>query len=149
MKKLFALTLGLLSATAMADQPIANGQPAVFLRVVDFSGKAPRPIEGNKVSISKKHQLCWATLNMSIVGKTRVTETFHSPSATNFKAENAQSYASNDKKDFMIVSEITPNNDQSISRCWQLEKKDPIGKYSLDVQVGDVTFSGLKFEVVK
>ncbi|MDY6215813.1 hypothetical protein [Actinobacillus porcinus] len=152
MKKLLALTLGLISTTVMAantqNQATTNGQPAAFIRVLDMSGKTPRPIEGNKVSLSKKQQLCWGTLNMTLTGKTRVTETFHSPAATKFTSDKDQSYASNDKKEFVIVSEVMPSNG-AISRCWQLEKKDPIGKYTLDVQVGDINFAGLKFEVVK
>lgn len=153
MKKQLALTLGLIATVTLAanaqNQPVANSQPAAFIQVLDLSGKTPRTISGNKVSLSKKQQLCWGTLNIKFTGKTRVTETFHSPAATKFTSDKDQSYASNDKKEFVIVSEVMPSKDNSISRCWQLEKKDPIGKYSLDVQIGDINFSGLKFEVVK
>lgn len=155
MKKLMMTTLALLSASVFAA-PKADvkpqkqaKQPTVVLNVVDVSGKAPKLIKGTKISRSQKQQLCWHSTNVPLTGRVRVAEAFYAPAPTNFASQGMSVRASEDKKEFLIVGDIIPDNKEHLSRCWRFDNKDPIGKYKLDVQIGDIVFKGLSFEITK
>lgn len=156
MKKMMIATLALVSATVMAapktETKVAdptNGQPAVVLNVYDFSSKSPRPVKGNKISQSKNQQLCWTSLNVPLTGRMRVAEAFYAPAPTNFASEGMSVTASEDKKEFLIVGDVIAKDQENITRCWRFGKSDPIGKYGMEVQVGNYVFKNLSFEVVK
>lgn len=156
MKKLLVLAISMISATTMAaegkknEEPKAfDGKPAIALRVIDFSGKAPRVIKGNKLSISKKQQLCWSSINVPVSGKVRVAEAFYAPAATNFSSPGMTINASADKKEFLIVGDVAATNNEYVTRCWKFDSKDPVGAYRMEVQIGDVVFKNLAFEITK
>lgn len=156
MKKMMIATLGLVSATAIAapktETKVAdptNGQPTVVLNVYDFSSKSPRPVKGNKISHSKNQRLCWSSLNVPLTGRMRVAEAFYAPAPTNFASEGMSVTASEDKKSFLVVGDVIAKDKENITRCWKFDKSDPIGKYEMEVQIGNYVFKNISFEVVK
>lgn len=156
MKKMMIVTLAMLSATTMAatktnikPENTPTAQPTVVLRVLDFSSKTPRPLTENKLSQSKNQQLCWSSVNVPLSGKVQFAEAFYAPAATTFTSEGMSVTASEDKKEFLIVGNVTFKDNTNLTRCWKFTKEDPVGHYRLDVQINDIIFKGLAFEVVK
>ena len=142
-------TLALISASVMAapktettstaKDPI-NGQPAVVLNVYDVSSKTPSLVN---------QQLCWSSLNVPLTGRVRIAEAFYAPAPTNFASEGMSVTASEDKKEFLIVGDVIAKDKENITRCWKFGKSDPIGKYGMEVQIGNYVFRNLAFEIVK
>ena len=156
MRKMMIATLALVSATAMAapktETKVAdptNGQPAVVLNVYDFSSKSPRLVKGTQISRSQNQQLCWSSLNVPLTGRVRIAEAFYAPAPTNFASEGMSVTASEDKKEFLIIGDVIAKDKENITRCWKFGKSDPIGKYGMEVQIGNYVFKNLAFEVVK
>ena len=158
MKKMMIATLALISASVMAapktettstaKDPI-NGQPAVVLNVYDVSSKSPSLVKGTQISRSQNQQLCWSSLNVPLTGRVRIAEAFYAPAPTNFASEGMSVTASEDKKEFLIVGDVIAKDKENITRCWKFGKSDPIGKYGMEVQIGNYVFRNLAFEVVK
>lgn len=156
MKNIFILTLSFFSAITMAvennkiaAQNASEKKPTVILRVMDFSGKVPRVVNSQKVSISKKHQLCWSTVNVPVSEKVRIVEAFYTPSATNFNSPGMTIKASEDKKEFLIIGDVNSVNNEYVIRCWKFDNKDPIGLYRMEIQVGNIIFKDLSFSITK
>ncbi|AWI51629.1 hypothetical protein AM202_02850 [Actinobacillus minor 202] len=155
MKKLVILSIGFITtaiASANEKQEIKlpfNGKPSVVLRVVDFSTKSPRVIDGKSVSISKKQQLCWSSVNVPVSSKVRIAEAFYTPAETDFSSPGMVINASDNKKEFLILGEVASVNNEYISRCWKFDTTDPIGTYHMEIQIGDFVFKNLSFNVIK
>lgn len=151
-----ALIISTQYSFAAADKPTEavlqpKDKPMVSLQVLDISKKNPQPIAGNTLSISKKqNQLCWRSYNMLIPNKVMIAEAFYAPDAIKFTSPNSTIEASKDKKEYLIVTEMTNmNTGKYVGRCWTFNKTDPIGKYKMEIQINDQVFKGLEFELVK
>lgn len=159
MNKLWAM-VALAMATnyslAAAEKKLAEpkpfeNKPAVILKVFDMSTKVARPIQGTTLSISKKqNQLCWYSINVPVQNKVMIAEAFYAPAKMKFVSSRSQVDSSEDGKNHTIITETSlVNHNQPLSRCWRFYKTDPIGKYKMEVQINDLIFKGLEFEIVK
>lgn len=128
-----------------------GGKPAVALQVFEVKNNVFKPIQGTKLSIRKKqNQLCWQSVNVPLQSNNMVAEAFYAPNEFKLNSPNSQITSSNDKKNHTIVTEIkTSEVSQYIRRCWSFDRKDPTGKYQMEVQINDHIFKGLEFEIVK
>lgn len=159
MKKVLTLLAAFTSFAAVAaeqpKQPVPTAteqkQPTMKLAVYDSSNKVAREIEGLKYSVSAKNQeLCWGVSNMQFNPKNSVTEVFLPPKPTKFLNPNASVVVGKDGKTTTIhTAEMSSYNNEAIWKCWKFDNKDPKGTYQLKVQVNDIVFGPLSFEVVK
>ena len=140
----------LVSATAFAENQPLNTQPMMKFGVFDTSNKVPREVAGNKYSISNKnHKLCWAAFNMPFQPTNQVIEVFNSPKKAKFSDPQGSAVSSKDGKTHTISLNMKSVNNEFIERCWNFDKNDPLGKYSLEVKVNNIGFPVQTFEVVK
>ncbi|MDD0824692.1 hypothetical protein PTQ27_09495 [Mannheimia sp. AT1] len=141
----------LAAAEKKANEPKPfDGKPTVGLHVFDTSTKVAKPISGNTLSISKKqNRLCWSSINVPLQNKVTIAEAFYAPDVLKIISEGSKVDSSADKKQHTIVSEITNVNTENLNRCWDFDKTDPIGKYQMEIQINDIIFKGLEFEIVK
>ncbi|MDO4697695.1 MAG: hypothetical protein Q4A60_03325 [Pasteurellaceae bacterium] len=156
MKKSLAITLGLLAGTALANQPNtsqAEAQPpSLTLEVFDTSTGVHSIVEGRKFSVSRKNiELCWTAFNLSIEPNNTSIEIFVSPKRATFVDQGSKISKSKDGRKHTITSTFsTDKTDQDLVRkCWKFDKKDPLGKYTLEVQVNNIKFPPQTFHVVK
>lgn len=150
MKKLVALTMGSLALFAnTVSIAETNQQPTLVLKVVDVSGKVRRPLEENKLSLSQKHELCWAAVNMPFLPNNQVVEVFQSPDKAKFAKADGNVVSSEDKKTHRVTFLKKSENNEYLSHCWKFDSSDPKGKYMLEVQVNNILFSPVAFEIVK
>lgn len=155
MKKRVVAALVLFSASVFAEskadiKPKEQGkQPTVFLGIIDISARSPKSIKGLKISRSKKQLLCWYSTNIPLTGKVRIAEAFYAPAPTNFTSQGMSVHASENKKEFLIVGDIIPDDKEHLSRCWEFNNKDPIGQYKLDIQISNLIFKDFSFEITK
>ncbi len=152
MKKSFVVLLGLLSAAALANN--AGGeqqgnQPMLNLAVYDTSTQVAKPL-GTQYSVSAKGiQLCWVAFNMPFSANNKVIEIFQSPDKATFSDTVGLVVSSEDKLWHKVSSSLSSQNNEFIQRCWAFDKNDPLGKYTLDIQINNVRFASQEFELVK
>ncbi|AUI66070.1 MULTISPECIES: pseudouridine synthase [Glaesserella] len=157
MKKYFALTMALVSVTAVANtnKPVNSHTaeqkpPMMVLTTVDVSGKVMKPLNSRVYSLSKaKTELCWEVFNIPFIAKNRITEVFDTPDTAKFTTTDSSIVSSNDNKTHTIITYQPSINNELIRRCWKFDKTDPLGTYKLTLQVNDVTFPTQTFSVVK
>ncbi len=155
MKKTLALflTTTLLSTAALATnaKKVANpSTPRLYLSVIDVSASKPVDLQKTEISRSAKQQLCWSATGGIFPTPSEVTEVFTSPKPTTFQAGDSFSMSSADKKVHTITSKKTPSNDNKVvSGCWQFDKTDPTGQYSLSVKIGNIQYGQLNFKVTE
>lgn len=169
MKKLItsALLLGL-SSMAMANiatptlaQPVleeaplvtmpeqATVEPKMILGTFERTNTGFKPTSQNAVSRSNPNmQICWIAFDLNMTPKVNVTELIISPQRTIFGTATGQSSSSADGKQHQILSTLD-NVNGTVSQCWQFDKTDPIGQYSIDIQIDDIVFPTQIFNVIK
>lgn len=155
MKK--SLTLAVLSLCATSSVFAASDvpqepQPTLYLSTYDMSGKTPTDLGKKDISRSAKaHQLCWVA-NGNFAKQITVTEVFKSPEKTTFAvSENPNAVkVSEDKKTHTITTTRDAlNQGKTVVNCWKFDEKDPRGQYTIQVQVGEIVYDPLTFNVVK
>ena len=140
----------LVSATAFAESQAINTQPMMKFGVFDTSNKVVREVADNKYSISNKnHTLCWTAFNMPFQPDNNIVEIFKSPKKANFSDPQGNSTTSEDGQTHTISLNMKSVNNEFIERCWNFDKNDPLGKYTLEVKVNDINFPVQTFEVVE
>lgn len=158
MKKITTLLFTLLTLPAFAENNIqkdttpvsTESYPKLKLAVYDFSNNVRREVEGRKYSIKNKHhQLCWVAFNMPLQFKNKVTERFVSPGRLNFMDQSVQSNSSEDGKTHIVSSTLESLNNEYVARCWAFDEKDPKGKYTLEVNLNEVSFPPQEFEIIE
>lgn len=140
------------AAEKAANKPQqAEKKPAIVLQIFDTSTKISRPIKGNKLSISKKqNQLCWNAVNLTLpTNEVTIAEAFYAPAPMNLLANGSTLESSADKKSHTVITKSKVQLNQVVGRCWGFDSTDPIGKYKLDVQINNIIFKDLAFEIVK
>lgn len=151
MKKFFAAGMVLLSGMAFANGAAQN-PPMLKAGVYDISNKVARDI-GDTYSISNKNlRLCWSAFNMPFEAgnKNRVTQVFVAPNnKAKFSSPTGSTAVSKDGKTSTVTSMVASRNNEVIEECWRFDNTDPLGKYTLSVQVNDVAFGAYEFELVK
>lgn len=151
MKKLLAVTFGLLSANSFAETPNSDAvtQPKLAFGIYDVSGESPRLIKGNTLSVSKKHRACWIVANAPYSDSNKVVETITSPKKTTFTASQGEVQYSKNGLTAQITTMRAPNLNNQFSQCWAFKKNDPKGTFSISVRINDVEFPAQTFKVVK
>ncbi|QGM80370.1 hypothetical protein [Otariodibacter oris] len=154
MKNLLAIALGVVFTTSVvcaAEQQISvpqDIQPMLRFGVFDTSNTVAQEVE--KYSLGNpSHKLCWVAFNMPFQPLNQVKEIFNAPQKTTFIDGPSKITTSEDGKTHTLEVSLPSNNGEFIERCWSFGENDPIGKYSVDVQVNDVTYPTQYFEVVK
>lgn len=154
MKKALTVILGLMSASVLANAPIAltpsSNAPLLSLGVYDVSTKVPTALVGEQYSVSNgNHRLCWVAFNMPFQAQNIVIEQFISPAKAVFADPNASVDSSEDGKTHFIRSTLASKNNEAIEKCWKFDQTDPIGVYQLHVEVNGIHFNAGTFELVK
>lgn len=150
-----ALAMATNYSLAAADKKPAEpkpfeGKPAVALQVFDASGKVAKPIKGTKLNIAKKQdRLCWHSINVPVQGNVMIAEAIYAPAKAKAAASGSQVIPSPDGTSNTIITNLTNVNKEYVSRCWNFDNTDPVGKYKIDIQINDQVFKGLEFEIVK
>lgn len=153
MKHLLAIALGVLTTSVAfsADQTASaprDTRPMMRFGVFDTSNAVARQVEKYSAS-NPAHRLCWAAFNMPFQPSNQIIEVFKSPQKANFMDPASRTTSSKDGKTHTIETSLPSSNGEFIERCWAFDTKDPIGKYSVDIKVNDVTYPTQYFEVVK
>lgn len=152
MKKLLVLSsLLAITGTALAvnQEKNVDTAPKMYLSVLDTSSQVPRSVDNRVYSVSNKNlQLCWFVRDMQFAPSNQVVEVFIAP---NDKGQfmKADATISKNSNIHTIRSSKKATNDEVISNCWRFDNTDPLGKYTLDLQVNDFVFKGVQFELVK
>lgn len=151
MKKWIIGALSLISLTSIAqDNVIQDNLPRLKLAVYDFSTSTPKEV-GRTYSLSNKHhRLCWTAFNMPFEPlNNQVTQIFTTPDKnTKFTIPAAKTEVSENGLS-TIITTTQPSSKQGVmENCWEFEKTDPLGKYTLAVQINDIVFSAIDFNVI-
>ncbi|TYG33628.1 hypothetical protein FW755_00225 [Lonepinella koalarum] len=155
MKKLVVMALTLFSASVLAvtENVIETTtiQPKATIFVLDTSSQPAKVMKGTQFSRSKARNLCVAVSDVPVQDKNQFVEYFVSPAPINIIAKDSDIKVDDDKKGFLAITLINESEIKNnvVTRCWQFEQNDPVGKYKLDVQFNDIVFKGLSFEVLK
>ncbi|MDH2925486.1 hypothetical protein EV693_10524 [Nicoletella semolina] len=154
MKKFTISLFALISANVMAvssiERPQENIPPKLRFGVFEVKEKGSRLLESNQFSVSnKEHKLCWAAFDMPFDVSNTVIEVFYSPKKAKFIDTIQQVSTSEDGKTHTVTSKLPSQQGKFIERCWTFDKNDPLGKYSVDIQVNDIIFPTQYFEVTK
>lgn len=152
MKRLFVLSsLLVATGTALAANQEQNVGvvPKMYLSILDTSSKVARDIGSREYSVSNKNlQLCWSVRDMPFLLSNHVIEVFIAPDDKG-KFVNAGARVSKSDNVHSIHSIKQAINNEEISSCWSFDDTDPLGKYTLELQVNDLLFKGVQFELVK
>ncbi|OBX46065.1 hypothetical protein [Haemophilus haemolyticus] len=155
MKK--SLTLAVLSICAASSVFATSdmqqkSQPILSLSVYDMSGQVPMDLGKKEISRSiPKQQLCW-TANGEFDKQISVIEIFKSPKKMTFSIpKNLGSVkTSKDGKTHTIAMTRKPlNQGKFVVNCWRFDEKDPVGQYSIQVQLGNIVYEPFTFNVVE
>lgn len=154
MKKLLALasiaTVGALTVSLPAVAQTVE-IPRAYLSVMDMSGTVAKNTGNNIYSVSNSNlQLCWAASGIPLepANLNKVTELFIAPSVkAKFVKEGATIKVENERS--AITSMMSSTDDKIIQACWRFDQNDPLGKYTLRLNVNDIQFDDLVFELVK
>lgn len=154
------LAATLLSSTAFANdiqsaeftepQLATPSTPMAAVSVVEAVGGVQKILNSTEISRSNpNHNLCW---DASGVGRShpdghRVQETIQSPAFMRFVDPNASIY-SGDNGTRHIISSVEVGTADSVGRCWKFDNTDPVGNYTLTLNVDGVEFPSLAFTVV-
>lgn len=156
MKKFLVIGLAFLSGLAFAEtnKEVVNAtpeKPFASIQVFDISGSEPKLMEGNKLSRSKPRQLCITLANLPVQEQNLFAEYFQAPAPMSLGLEGASIQVEENKKNFLITSNVPKGavSNNILLQCWQFNKENPIGTYTLDLQFNDIVFKGLKFEILK
>lgn len=149
-----ALTAIFASNISLAEnkETKATTAPKVVLRVLDTSGKVAHDTGSRIYSVSNKNlMLCWDAFDMQFASgnNNRVIETFVAPNADAKFVKPASTVRKVDNSIIVNSASVAVNGDKVLQSCWMFDKTDPLGKYSLTVQINDIVFDGLSFELVK
>ncbi|AMW17431.1 pseudouridine synthase [Glaesserella parasuis] len=139
-------TMGFAATVKIAPEP-----PMMVLTTIDFSGEVPKSLNSTTYSISnKKIQLCWEVINVPFTAQNKTTEIFNSPAKSTMMGGQGDNVVSTkDGKMHTITSQMKSVNNEFIRRCWKFDNTDPIGDYTLDLQINDTIFPTQKFKIVK
>lgn len=154
MKKSLAIAMVFLSGSTLASEKVkAQAQPPMMkVAVYDFSNKVTKDVGDTYSRSNKNLRLCWAAFNMSFdpTNKNKVIQTFVAPNnKAKFSSSSGTTAVSADGKNSTVTSVLPSRNNEVIEECWKFDNTDPLGKYTLTVQVNDVRFAGYTFELVK
>lgn len=154
MKKSLTLVSLFLSTNLFANTPAPQStevpQPKLVLQVMDFSRKVATALPENKLSRSNaKLQLCWTAFDMPFLPTNHVVQQISSPRGGKFVATVGSSISSKDGTTHTITSTMEDKGRGALSQCWQFDKTDPIGKYSIAVRINNTNFPAMPFEIVK
>lgn len=141
MKK-FVLTAAVLlagSAALVAHAQTATETDANFVYgtfVID-QGIFTR-IDSDTLSRSNpKHRLCWSVVGSApIFGNTvAVVETFTSPAGASFSSPQTVTTRSADGRTHELRGSLNSIGQTAVQNCWKFDETDPLGKYSISVNV--------------
>ena len=157
MNKTFVLVLGILSSAVLAEdkvlQPLPEKviEPKLHLAIFDTSNKVARQIEGLQYSLSnhKNLSLCWTAFDLAIKHKNQVKEIFSSPKKATFTDSSGINNRSKEGTKHQIETNLAGTNNEFIQKCWAFDKSDPLGKYSIEVQINNIKYPALSFEIIK
>lgn len=157
MKKTLSLIAIALSMTSAAFAASVEGapqkiEPKLHLSVYEKANEMAQPKDLNTRDVSRSAtnlQLCWVAEG-TFKKEVQVVEIFKAPARTSFiLAGSGTSTASPDKKTHTLVGTRQVANGTTVHNCWRFDKQDPIGEYTLTLQVDDISFTPVKFNVVK
>lgn len=154
-KTLMAAALLSLSQIALAEQaPITLVEqtvvePKLILGVFEVTETGAKQTNQNAISRSNpNHQLCWVAHDLNTPAQVTATEKIISPKKTVFETDKGQTFSSADGKQHQVISKLHSQNGV-VSQCWQFSKQDPVGEYSIELQIDDITFPKQTFKVVR
>lgn len=160
MKKIFSLVsvaTMLLGAVNVAEAKAADKAkekkvtpPEIYLSVFDTTTNPFTDLKTTKLSRSNPNlQLCWIAQG-TFYQQVNLIETFKAPAPQKMVAEGARIATSEDGKTNAIRGPLDSlNRGKVLVKCWRFDENDPLGKYSLQVQVVKKVYPPLSFSVVK
>lgn len=159
MKKLITLGLTALSMATFANTnsqaiKINSSRPEINLNVFDVSNKEKKLMKGNKLSRSKPRQICISVKNVDILEQNLFVQFIVAPSEMTIHNKGVKSLrieSTGGGKEHLVILNLPKIDieDGIIAQCLRMDKSDPIGVYSVDVQFNDTIVKGLSFEVLK
>lgn len=160
MKKILGLVsvaAVLLGAVNVADAKTADKSkgkketpPEIYLSVFDTSTNPFTDLKTTKLSRSNpKLQLCWIAQG-TFYQEVNLVETMKAPEKQTIVAEGSRVATSEDGKTNTIRGSLESlNRGKVLVKCWRFDENDPLGKYTLQVQVVKKQYKPLPFTVVK
>ncbi|OOF58622.1 hypothetical protein [Rodentibacter myodis] len=127
-----------------------SNTPEIYLSVFDASKGLLTDLNTTQVSRSNPNlQLCWAVQG-SFSKKVNVIETMKAPEKQTIVAKGAKVSSSDGRKTNVIQTSLeSANQGKIVGNCWRFDEQDPIGKYTLQVQVMNKFYKPMSFSVVK
>lgn len=159
MKKIALTFLACLSTFAFADktptaqtEKTARPENMLYLSVYQKTPQNDLSKDLQKQKISRKaknEQICWVATG-KFGPKVKTVELFKSPAPTSFSSPDAITKASQDKRHHTIERIISSfQKGELVVNCWTFNQQDPVGQYTLQVNIDDVYFPAVTFEVTK
>lgn len=133
------------------DEQVSDKQVYAVMFLVDHGVQPPRIMSETVVSRQNPNvEICWVSHHLKLpTGVIELVETFVTPAPSQFFKQGATILTSPDGRVHKVIStQEIQEEDSQVSRCWKIEKQDPIGDYFLTLNIGHYEFMPLKFKVI-
>lgn len=153
-KAAWVCVAALVSASAAADVVIP--EPAkpeavkeVYFGTVDIENGRRVFNYKDEFSRLKGPEFCWMANNLNAGQNYLAALTFVSPEETEFRVGERVFTKSEDGLKHTGGVNLTADMGGQISQCWKFTSDDPVGDYTLTLQVGQNVFQPFQFKVVR
>ncbi|MDO4695943.1 MAG: hypothetical protein Q4A49_00180 [Neisseria sp.] len=153
-KTAWIMLAALVSASAAADvvMPGAAKQEAVkevYFGTVEMENGRPVLNGKNEFSRLKGPDFCWVVNNLNAGQNYLVASTFVSPAPAEFAIGERVFAKSEDGLKHTGGANLQADSKGQISQCWKFGPSDPVGAYTLTLQIGQEVFEPFQFKVVR
>lgn len=138
-----------LGVTEVPTQPVGAYVNVDVYKTID---NVLHPTKSSQISRSdRQQQLCWTAVSDVAIFKnmTNVKETFRSPVGATFNDKKSVVQSSIDGTRHTVSTPMTGiAGGTALERCWVFDPTDPVGEYSIFVEVDGTPIVDKKFTVV-
>lgn len=121
----------------------------VYFGTVEVENGRPVLNGKNEFSRLKGPDLCWVSNHLNAGQNYLVASTFVSPAPAEFKIGERVFARSEDGLKHTGGANLQADSNGQISQCWKFGPSDPLGDYTLTLQIGQEVFTPFQFKVVR
>lgn len=135
-------------AASAAQQAVA---PVLFHLVGGEQGRGLPLVDGKVVINNRGRQsVCWHVTGLpASQAPYTVIEYITSPAGAEFHSESGGVAFNPQQTEHTVKSQVSPNAEGFLGQCWGFGRKDPVGDYSLSLEMGGYAFPAQSFKVTK
>lgn len=131
---------------SLADILAQTQEPVIVAAAFALDNTIYQPLGSTTASRSNPtHHICWLAGNIPHQSTPKVQEIFVSPQPMQFNDPKAT--ITSDGTTTTVLSNTVDYSDGYAYRCWQFDEQDPIGTYSVAVNINDIVFDPVSFAI--